>query len=488
MQDVYDGQLAPPQDLGVDRGLPDVVPDWVASDPFLDWDLLDSLTCDCCGGPRHEVEPWEPEWTRAANDPAVWATPGVTGLEQMSSPALPSPSRGVQALLDAVARLEQTAPGRLPGAQALVDAQTLLQLEQRLRVHDLERLGDVRARGLTELVGFASMQAWVRRHRPDGDGGDAALASKLRSHPVLSAGVRDGSCSLGAARKVAGALRHCGPFLDGRDGLIDGQPADQVLDAVIAHVASVLCRELGERLWVALRAMATGDPVNSKDTAAWEAARAAGDLDADEVFGPLGQALAAQGMLLPRAKSARLHDAFALLLERFLDVGLGGLMGKAPMQIHVTVPEQTITNGAGAAPARADSGALIPRSVVRRWWHDSKVSVYLLSLGGKALRVVHGQRTLTADERRALLIEGGGRCVGDGCCPARPDPLRPLRPHHVLGFAEDQVTTLEQTVPVCDRLHHDLHTGKRTVQTRDGRWLNENGWTEEPRLEDNPPF
>ena len=70
-------------------------------------------------------------------------------------------------------------------------------------------------------------------------------------------------------------------------------------------------------------------------------------------------------------------------------------MGKAPVQIHVTLSEQTLAGTGGAPPAKADSGALIPRSMVRRWWHDSRVSAYVLSLGGKALRVVHAQRTLT---------------------------------------------------------------------------------------------
>ncbi len=254
------------------------------------------------------------------------------------------------------------------------------------------------------------------------------------------------------------------------------------------HACGDLTLECGERLWVALRAMATGDPANPQDTQAWEDARSAGAADVDEVFGPLGRALAAQGQLLPRARSARLHDALNLLLERYLSAGLGGLLGKAPVQIHVTLSDQALIDRPGAPPPRADSGRLIPRSVVRRWWSDSRVSAWVLGQGGKSLRVIHGQRTLTADERRALTIEGGGRCVGDGCCPAVPDPLRPLRPHHVLGYAEDQVTSLEDTVPVCDRLHHDLHTGKRTVQVRDGRWLTENGWTTAPTLLDNPPF
>ncbi len=598
MDGAYGGLLAPPEDWPGVGGLPDVIPDWVLSDPCVASDLLLTFPCECCGRPRGEhsagdcAPPEDGSWSgddaRPGRPSTVgWAIPGVTGLEAAQEMP-PTPSREVQAVLEAVLRLERVEVTGLAGAQALVDAEVLLEAERRLRVLDLRRIGDVKARGLAVESGHSSTTSWLRRQRPDGDAGDAALAGKLRDYPALEAAVRDLSCSLVAARKVTGALRHCGRHLDRPDGLIDGQPGEAVLDAVIGHVATVLCRELqglhaddprravilakgqelqqlrlsgasqaavleqtltwlaqqvpprsltglldevvmcvlpseleerekqgqaqrafaltlkedgsgwhacgdltlecGERLWVALRAMAAGDPANPEDTKAWEAARAAGAVDADEVFGPLGQALAAQGQLLPRGRSARLHDALNLLLEKFLDAGLGGLLGKAPVQIHVMLSEQTVTSRPGAPPPRADSGRLIPRSVVRRWWCDSRVTAWVVGLGGKALRVVHAQRTHTADERRALALEGGGRCIGDGCCSGRPDPLRPLRPHHVLGFAEHQITSLEQTVLLCDVLHQDLHVGKRTVRVRDGRWLNENGWTTEPSLADHPPF
>ena len=581
----YDRPLACPEDFAVDVELPDVIPDWVLADPFLTSDLLPELTSTCCGRP-HALDPDD-----SVGLEVRWAIPGVPG-GLLGAPDAASPlSSAVQAVVDAVERLERLElldPTPVESAQALVDAQALLDVEQRLRVLDLRRIGEVKARGLAEQAGFTSTGTWLRRYRPDGDHGDVALSARLRHLPELTTAVQARSCSLGAARKVAAVLRHCGPHLDASDGQIDGQPGDLVLDAVIGHVATILCRELrglhdddprlrailgrgrklqelrrsgasqsavlegaftwcaeqvnaraltglldelvmcvlpseleereqrgqsrrgltltlnpdglgwhvcgdltlecGERLWVALRALASGDPVNPQDTKAWEAARAAGAVDADDVFGPLGRQLAAQGQLLPRAKSARLHDAFALLLERFLEARLGGLVAKAPVQISVTLSESTVRGRPGAPPARADSGRLIPTAVVRRWWEDSRVSAYVLGVGGKGLRVVHGQRTLTADERRALMIESGGRCVGDGCCPAQPDPLRPLRPHHVLGFAEDQITSLEESILLCDRLHADLHTGRRTVQLRDGRWLNEKGWTTEPTIQDQPPF
>ena len=173
-----------------------------------------------------------------------WAAPGVTGLGPVEAGPLPPPSPVVAALLRAVERVVAVRPSQVDAAQALSDAQALLQVEQQLRVHDLTRLADVHARGLTDLVGARSVKAWVREHRPDGDPGDALLANRLRTFPALDAAVQDGRVSLGAARKTAGALRQCGPHLDRADGLIDGLPGDLVLNAVVGNVAGLICREL----------------------------------------------------------------------------------------------------------------------------------------------------------------------------------------------------------------------------------------------------
>ncbi|MGB8649706.1 MAG: DUF222 domain-containing protein [Mycobacteriales bacterium] len=233
------------------------------------------------------------------------------------------------------------------------------------------------------------------------------------------------------------------------------------------HLCGDLDLECGEQLWTALRAEGARDPRNPDDTAAWSA-------------WALGAELADHPLDAPRSKRARLHDALRRLVARYLEHGLGGTSGKVPVQVHVTLSEATVGDRAGALAPRGDSGRLLPRAMVRRWWCDSAVSAFVLSLGGKALRVVHAQRTLTPDERRALAVEGGGRCAGDGCCPDEPDALVVTRPHHVMGYAEDQLTSLDETLPVCDALHRDLHEGHRTVRLRDGRYVNEHGFTDGP--------
>ena len=223
--------------------------------------------------------------------------------------------------------------------------------------------------------------------------------------------------------------------------------------------------ECGERLFTALRAEAARDPRNPVDTALWLQTHADGLQPHDE----------GAEVLRPRDKRRRLHDALNRLLERYLSEGLGGTLSKVPVQISVMLPEVA----GGQLPARGDSGTLIPRSMVRRWWCDSQVTAYVMSLGGKALRTMHGQRTLTRRERVGLHLETGGQCAGLGCCRDGPNPLQVLRPHHVHLYSVHGRTGLEETIYICDWTHRAIHQGK-TVLLRDGRYLSEAGISGHP--------
>ncbi|MCW2601542.1 MAG: hypothetical protein JWM02_3371 [Frankiales bacterium] len=563
MQDLSLCGPPPEQDCGWSE-LPDVIPDWVLEQ----YPLPEPLPCDCgCACTS--------QGTAVAEEAPQRLIPGVTG--RAPTPVLPAVSDVVAAVQTTVRRLEAVDPACLPGAQALADGQALLVVEQQLRVLNLRRVSDVAARGLHELVGFRSAKSWLRTYRPDGDAADAALASQLRDFTLVREAVDTGRVPLAGARKVLLALRKVAPHVDRPDGLIDGQPGDEVVTAVVRHVLALVCRsmlgladedprlvalvdrakqvlaagsqldvleaaltwlaeelparhlagpldevvmallpskleergelggrrrglsltpledgtgwhlcgdldlECGEQLWAALGSEAARDPHNPQDTAAWADATRE-DKDAWQVGAELA------GSEHPRNRRERLHDALQRLLGRYLEHGLGGTAGKVPVQVHVTLTEPTVSGAPGAPPPRTDSGRLVPRALVRRWWCDSSITAFVLSLGGRALRVVHSQRTLTADERRALAVEGGDRCVGDGCCSGLPDPLVAIRPHHTTGYAEDQITCLDETLPVCDVLHRDLHEGHKTVRLRDGRYLKEHGFVDEPSLDDEPPF
>lgn len=531
------------------------VPDWLltAPEPASLWDP----PCGCCAEPDPSPDPV-----------AGWAVPGVTWGEP-AAVARPAPSAAVAALQLAAQRVCAVDPGSLSPEQALVDGEVLMQVGQRLRVHDVRRLEDVRRRELFALAGHRSTVSWLRELQPDADASLAGLAGRLAVFGRLNASVQAGDCSLGASKRVAQALARCRPHVDRADGLIDEQPAEQVVTAVVRHVPGLVagcllgmsgddprfCElvgaaerivlsptgeldrleaaftllaehvpvsmlagcledlvlavlpslledrdlrgrdraglslrprpdgsgwqleaeldlECGERLFTALSAEARRDQDNPADTAAAARLRDQGV----DPFDPEAAVAPWEGW--PRSTRRRLHDALDRLLGRYLEAGLGGSAHKAPVQVTVTITADRLEARPGALPGSGDSGQRLPTSLLRRWWCDSDVTAYLLTRGGKALRVVHAGRTLTGRQRRAALLEHRGRCAGVGCCRGGPAPGADLRPHHVRRWTEDGRTSLDETVLVCDVLHRDLHEGRRTIRLRDGRQLSEQGWIE----------
>jgi len=283
------------------------------------------------------------------------------------------------------------------------------------------------------------------------------------------------------------------------------------------EVEGRLTAECGERLFTGLAAEARRDPGNPVDTLARQHAREQAlleqgldpfvhdrwqDLPAWEraALGELGfrpsvddavqaQDLAALGLsaqeaedaalLVPRSRSRRLHDALDRLLQRYLEAGLGGVHDKVPVQLNVTMSSALLEHQPGALPARSGTGRPLARSLLKRWWGDAQVTTLLLSRGWRPLGEAHSGRTLTASERRALAVQYDNRCAGADCCPGHPDPLIPLVPHHVIRHTDSGQTTLEESLPFCDRAHKDVHTGKKLLRLRDGRLIDENGYVTE---------
>lgn len=566
-------------DAGIE--LPDEIPDWVLHAPFDDHEAGHACSC-----------------TEPAPETVQWAVPGL--WDQPRPVTGPSPE--VLALQVAWSAVEAMPVTAQPDALALADTQALLGVQQRTRVHLVRRLADVDDRELFALAGARTTRSWLKEVQPDADASDVSFGRTARHHRFLQAAVEAGDVSINAGKAVLFALGRCGRHVDNGDGLIDGQPADEVIAAVVGNIVTLICSaqmgladddpllaelvaateqilaeggseldrleraftllaqhvplrllrpmleelflaivpseldrrndeaeagssitrrerpdgrgarwvidpspELDERLLVGLHAEMRRDSDNPLDTAAAAAMRAKGldphnpddylkALPAREPFSADRDGRFEDGLFHPdfgppRNRSRRMHDAFNRMLGRYLESGLAGSHHKVPVQINVTVSEAALRGVPGALPAKTDSGQLVGSNLLRRWWCDSRVTAFVLSKGGKALRAVHAGRTLTALERRAALIEQGNRCAGVGCCRGStredPDPseLADLRPHHVRRFADDGVTCIEETVMICDTTHFDIHEGGKTVRLRNGRYLNESGWVDPASLQ-----
>jgi Domain of unknown function (DUF222) len=467
-------------------------------------------------------------------------------------------SPGLRKLLSGLADVRAQDATTLPPAQALAEAAAVLRALQQLEAVGLRRLADVDMRELFALDGAPSTGTWVEQLRVGLSRSAVALARRLARLTTVAACVEEGSLCRPAAERIGEALDRVRPHLDRPDGLLDGHPAEEVLEAVVVDgVAMLVAQARGSLadddpvllgLRSDLRAVAAAPlPAAQRVEAAFvrlaqevepaqvrpalaqlvdallpqqlEAAAERGhrersfdlwrlpdgsgwtargqlDLETGELLttvlaaeqatdpdNPCDTAAFAelrQDLLpsqTPRSARQRRHDALRLGLRRLLDCGALGRRDKVAPHLAVTTPLPALAGRPGALPATGSSGGSLPASLVRRWMCDSRVTRFVLGLGGRVLEVSHTERTLKPHERKALEIQWGGQCAGAGCIRG---PGHRMVPHHATPFAVCGTTSLSDTVPLCEATHHDLHEGRRVLRLKDGRWLGPDGWCDGP--------
>lgn len=236
------------------------------------------------------------------------------------------------------------------------------------------------------------------------------------------------------------------------------------LDGVGGRLEVELDAEGFEVASAAVTAKMATDPENVDDTAAAAALRNEG-LDIYEDL--------PSGRPRPRTILQRRHDAFVSLMKDWLSSGSAGRRGKVAPQVFVRVGLDTLHGAPGALPGVGGSGQRLPLSLVRHMLCDSAVTRFVMGLGNKVIEMSHTVRTSMPHERKAKLMETGGRCQAASC---NAPPGTPLIPHHPDPYARSKTTSFYDTVMLCDRSHDDLHIGGRTIRLRDGRLLGPNGW------------
>src|SRR3954471_19087563 len=139
----------------------------------------------------------------------------------------------VRALVAAVDAVCAAVPADLPGAVALEDARALLRVKERLDAHLLSRVRDVEVRQLHELDALPSVGSWVEVQTSSVSRRDVSLARRLDRLPAVRRELESGRLSILAAQRIGVALDKVRGFLDVKDGLLGGLPAEEVLDAVV---------------------------------------------------------------------------------------------------------------------------------------------------------------------------------------------------------------------------------------------------------------
>jgi hypothetical protein len=208
------------------------LPDWLLEAPV--WD--EPVACEC-----GQVSPPPPDREPEPQEPLRWAIPGVWDDEP--EPFVLSVGDLVAQLQRVVTQLATVDPVTLSPGQALGESEALLHVQQRLRVQQLARTQDVSERRLFAEVGYRSTNTWLRTVAPDADSKDTTLAGRLGAMSHLNDALTGGRVCVTAARKVAAAVRKVRPYLDRPNGLIEDQPASEVIPAVVGNVIDLVCRD-----------------------------------------------------------------------------------------------------------------------------------------------------------------------------------------------------------------------------------------------------
>lgn len=247
--------------------------------------------------------------------PTEWAVPGVPTLVDADPVSRRVwPSREVEAYAAAVQALAGCDPLTVPDAQALADLEALLAADEHARRVRLARMRDAHVRGLARLDDEVSLRTWARKRFDDVPREDIATAELLRPCSWLWSQVPAGTVSVEAARLAGRALKKLRPLLDRADGLVDGQPGDEVVAAVVRNVVPLVSQAgLGLRdddpLLVAVRTCVE-EIVQSEDSQLGKVERACTLLAQHVPLRHLPAALAEQvDALLPTALEEKAEKA-----------------------------------------------------------------------------------------------------------------------------------------------------------------------------------
>ena len=233
-----------------------------------------------------------------------------------------------------------------------------------------------------------------------------------------------------------------------------------------------LDQETGELLHTLLSAQTAIDPANSSDTDAYRGA----DATDPDLIGELPPPDWPTALARPRSRRQRRLDALKTGLRALLDSGALGARGKVRPHLAVTVSLDALHNVPGALPARGISGATWSRHQLRRVLCGSTFTRLVLDARGRVIELSHPERTLKAYERLIVRVETGGLCATHGCARGGPTGDT-LIPHHPELYAITGITRREDSVPLCEADHHQLHKNHRTLKLKNGRWLGPDGWT-----------
>jgi len=152
----------------------------------------------------------------------------------------------------------------------------------------------------------------------------------------------------------------------------------------------------------------------------------------------------------PRTAAQRRADALLDVCQRVLvDSELPDSGGDRP-QVVVTMSYDALYDD--LKTACLDNGERLTAEQARRIACDAQIVPAVLGGAGQVLDVGASRRTISGPLRRAVVLRDGG-CAFPGC----DRPARWCQAHHVVHWADDGPSTLDNAVLLCSYHHRSVH-------------------------------
>jgi hypothetical protein len=163
-----------------------------------------------------------------------------------------------------------------------------------------------------------------------------------------------------------------------------------------------------------------------------------------------------------RARTQKMHDAFATIITTAArDGGFPQIGGAAPTLV-VTVTADDYANSTGWATV-VNTGDLIPSRVAEQTGCAGGIQRVLFDGNGRIASLGTSARIFNALQRRAITLRDGG-CIIPGCTT----PANWCEIHHVREHADGGPTHTDNGVLLCWWHHRNLHLSEWRIRMSNG--------------------
>ena len=363
------------------------------------------------------------------------------------------------------------------GPQVLERTGRLLRARNRLEAQVARTVREGEVTRAAEHDGMATMQSWLRGHGRLSPGAAHRLVAAgraLQELPAVAAAFADGRVTAEQVAAITPVTKPENVTAAAAQGV---QLAD--VDVVLAEVAAT--RPHAELRQVVHHYLERLDPDGPEPDPTEQRAltlvkhpdgSVSGHFELDAVGGEKVQAVVESFVQADRPKGdlrnrrQQLGDALVQWADVTLAAGHAPILRTVKPHVVVTIPLADLVDPATLPGAgRTGFGAEISAARARMLACDGNVTRIVIGPEGQPLDLGRTHRVVPPHLRRA--VEARDRhCVFAGCWK----PSYWCDVHHLLHWADDGETSLENSALLCERHHTKVHHGFRIERQPDGRW------------------